>query len=372
MKIGIDATPLPRQPFGAGKYIIELVRHLAQQAGGHRLVVFATTHGRRQIGSPATNNLEWVTVPDMPSALRLIWEQARLPHLARRHGLDLLHSLHYTSPYSLSCPSVVTFHDMTFLLFPELHTRAKRTLFPRLIRLSAERAAALVAVSESTRRDAIRLLGLPPGRVHVTPLGVSEAFRPIHDAQALAERRRKYRLPEAFVLFVGLIEPRKNLPLLLRAYARLAARRDIPPLVLAGRGGWGARQVEQLVKTLGLQEKVHFAGYFPDCDLPFVYNLAQVLVYPSTYEGFGLPPLEAMACGTPVIATDAAALAENIGEAGLLIPPLDEQALEDALQTLIDNPALQKHLAQVGIKQAAEFSWERTARLTLKVYESLG
>lgn len=372
MNIGIDATPLPPQPFGAGKYIIELIRHLAQHAGGHRLVVFATPQGRQQIGDLPTERLEWVRVGVRSTALRLVWEQVSLPQLARRHSLDLLHSLHYTAPYSLHCPSVVTFHDMTFFLFPELHTRTKRFLFPRLIRLSAKRAAALIAISESTRRDAIRLLRLPPERIHSTPLGISKAFRPIHDTRALAEYQRRYHLPDAFILFVGLIEPRKNLPLLLKAYGQLAKRQDIPPLVLAGRAGWGIDQVNRLVQTLDLQEKVHFTGYFPEQDLPFVYNLAQVLVYPSTYEGFGFPPLEAMACGTPVIATNVASLTENIGEAGLLIPPLDEQALVDALQTLINSPALQKDLSQAGIKQAAKFTWEQTAQLTLKVYESLG
>ena len=372
MKIGIDATPLPAQPFGAGKYIIELIRHLPLQTSAHRFVVFATPAGRRQIGELPTQNLEWVAAPDLASPLRLVWEQIRLPALARRHGLDLLHSLHYTSPYALSCPSVVTFHDMTFFLFPELHTRPKRLLFPRLIRLSARRAAALIANSASTPRDAMRILGLPSDRIHVTPLGVSQAFRPIRDPQVLADYRSRFSLPDAFILFVGLIEPRKNLPLLLKTHARLVERPGFPSLVLAGKKGWGSRQVEQLIKALHLRDKVHFAGYFSDDELPIVYNLAQALVYPSTYEGFGFPPMEAMACGTPVIATDVAALAENIGPAGLLIPPLDEQALTDALQTLLNNPALQMRLSQAGIKRAAEFSWERTARLTLQIYESLG
>lgn len=372
MKIGIDATPLPPQPGGAGKYIIALVRHLAQLDCDHRFVVFATPQGRQQIGELSSRNLEWVNVPGFPPALRLIWEQAGLPPIVHRYGLDLLHSLHYSSPISLSCPSVVTFHDMTFLLFPELHIRSKRLIFPPLIRSSAHRAAALIANSESTRRDAIRLLTIPPGRIHTTPFGVSKTFRPVSDPRILADCRRRYRLPEGFILFVGLIEPRKNLPLLLHAYARLLDRQTAPPLVVVGRPGWDIRQVDRLVGALNLKEKVLFAGYFPDQDLPIVYNLAQVFVYPSTYEGFGFPPLEAMACGTPTISTSVAALLENIGEAGWLVPPLDENALVEALQTILNDAALQERLARAGIKRAAEFSWERTARLTVKVYESLG
>jgi glycosyltransferase involved in cell wall biosynthesis len=372
MKIGIDTTALPDQPVGAGKYILQLVRWLAYLPTEHRWVIFATRRGRSQIGDLASQNVEWIVVPNYPPSFRLIWEQARLPFLVRRSGIDLLHSPHYTRPYFLPCASVVTYHDMTFFLFPQLHTLIKRLYFPWAIRMSAKRADAWIANSESTRGDSIRILNLPPGRIYTTPLGVLDAFHPIDDPAILEPCREKYHLPPEFILFVGLIEPRKNLSMLLKAYAPLVKSSNPLPLILVGRLGWGYQRVLQLVKQLKLENWVQFAGYLPDQDLPIVYNLAQIFVYPSSYEGFGFPPLEAMACGTPVITTAISALEENVGEAGLLVSPQDELALTEALQTLIQNPTLQERLSQAGIKRAARFSWEHTARLTLKIYETLG
>ncbi len=308
----------------------------------------------------------------MRPAVRLVWEQVRLPALVKRSAVDLLHSLHYTRPAVLPCASVVTFHDMTFFLFPQLHTRAKRIFFPFAIRQSARHANALVAISENTRRDAIRILGIPAERIFTTALGISEAFHPIEDAALLEDGRKRYQLPAEYILYVGLIEPRKNVPLLLKAYARLVNQGDPPPLVLVGRPGWMYEQVFQLVEQLNLKDRVHFKGYIPVENLPIVYNLAQLFVYPSTYEGFGFPPLEAMACGTPVITTAVSAMLDNVGDAGLLIPPHDETALTQAIETLLSDHSLRDQLSLAGRRRAAEFTWKRTAMETLKVYQHVG
>lgn len=371
MRIGIDTTPLPRQPLGAGTYVIELVRALSALKSKHRFVLVATETGRTQIGELDAESVEWIITPNYPPALRLIWEQVKLPGIIRRSGVDLLHSLHYTQPYRLSCSSVVTFHDMTFFLFPELHTPIKRLLFPYAMRLSSRRADALLASSESTRQDILQILGIPEERVHTAPLGISKKFHPIKDPQLLEDCRQKYRLPAQFILFVGLFEPRKNLPLLLRAYRRILKEYDVPPLVLVGRKGWNTQQVIREIQQVGLDRKIFWLDYLPSQDLPIVYNLAQVFVYPTLYEGFGFPPMEAMACGTPVITSDVSALAENIGEAGLLIHPQDEQALANALHRLTSDPDLRQKLAQAGIQRALTYTWDRTARQTMHVYEQL-
>jgi glycosyltransferase involved in cell wall biosynthesis len=371
MRIGIDTSALPPNPVGAGNYIIQLVRTLAALESKHQFTIFAQQNRRELIGNLA-GKVDWVVVPNMSPAVRLVWEQARLPALVKRSAVDLLHSLHYTRPAIMPCKSVVTFHDMTFFLFPELHTRAKRIFFPFAIRQSARHADALVTISDNTRRDAIRILGIPPERIFSTPLGISEDFRPIDDPARLEEGRRLYQLPAEFILYVGLIEPRKNVPLLLRAYARLVKQGDPPPLVLVGRKGWMYEQVFQLVEQLNLKERVHFEGYIPAENLPIVYNLAQLFVYPSTYEGFGFPPLEAMACGTPVITTAISAMQDNVGAAGLLIPPQDEAALTQAIATLLSDQPLRERLSLAGRQRAAEFTWERTAEQTLKVYEHVG
>jgi glycosyltransferase involved in cell wall biosynthesis len=369
MRIGIDATPLPPDPVGAGTYIVQLVRSMAAVQSDHQYIVFAQPHGRQLIGELPSQRIEWVITPPKSPARRLVWEQTELPAQVKHYGVELLHSLHYTRPLALRCSSVVTFHDMTFLLFPELHTRAKRLFFPASIRLSARLADAIITDSESTRQDSMRLLGIPAERIFTVPLGISQAFHPIRDSAVLEDCRRRYNLPGSFILFVGLIEPRKNLPLLLRAYARLSQSGDYPPLVLAGRTGWMSEGVFQMVNELKLQDKVLFTGYLPAEELPIVYNLAQVFVYPSDYEGFGFPPLEAMACGTPVITTAVSAMQENVGDAGFLIPPRDEEALANALQTLLEQPALREHFSQIGRARALEFTWERTALQTNQVYQ---
>jgi glycosyltransferase involved in cell wall biosynthesis len=371
MRIGIDATALPPNPVGAGNYLIQLVRALAALETGHQFTIFAQQSGRELIGG-LPEHVHWVVVPNLRPAVRLLWEQVRLPALVKRSGVDLLHSPHYTRPAILPCASVVTFHDMTFFLFPELHTWAKQIFFPFAIRHSASHADALIAVSENTRRDAMRILGIPPNRIFTTPLGISEGFHPIEDQVILEEGRQRYQLPAKFILYVGLIEPRKNIPLLLKAYARLVNQVDLPPLVLVGRQGWMHEQVYQLLEQLELKDRVHFKGYIPAQNLPIVYNLAQLFVYPSTYEGFGFPPLEAMACGTPVITTAISAMLDNVGDAGLLIPPQDETALTHAIQTLLIDHSLRAQLSIAGRRRASEFTWKRTAMETLKVYQLVG
>lgn len=366
MHIGIDATPLPTQPVGAGVYMIEIIRALAAEAGD--IVVFAHPQGRRLIEAEPIHGVSWVEVPNHGTGQRLAWEQAALPGLARQQKLDLLHSLHYTRPRRLPCASVVTFHDMTFFLYPNLHTRLKRIFFPGMMRLSARSADAIIAVSESTRRDAMRILNVPADRIHTIHSGISPLFRPLADRTALESCRLRYNLPEAFILYVGTVEPRKNLPLLIRAYAALAQTIAAPQLVIVGRNGWMYEEVYHLVKALQLGERIRFTGYIPGEDLPIVYNLAQIFVYPSLYEGFGFPPLEAMACGTPVITTAVSAMEEGVGDAGLLTPPGDETGLTLAMRRLLEDPDLRRSLSEQGWRRAAQFTWPQAARATLNVY----
>lgn len=368
MRIGIDATALPPRPVGAGNYIIRLVRTLASLETEHEFVVFAQESGAALLDIQERDCFHLVPLPDQSPGRRLVWEQAAFPGLVRRERIDLLHSLHYTRPLRLSCASVVTFHDMTFFLYPQLHTRAKRLFFPLAIRYSARHADALISVSESTRQDAIHLAGVEPGKIFTVPLGVSEDFHPISDPAARNKIRERYHLPEDFILYVGLVEPRKNLPLLIRSYKALVEGGISLPLAIVGRFGWMYQEVLDLVNILGIKEVVQFAGYIPQEDLPIVYNLASLFVYPSLYEGFGLPVLEAMACGVPVIATSVSSLPEVAGEAGLLVPPGDETALTQAMQAVLTDPDVRQRLTEKGPQRASQFTWKRTALSTLKVY----
>ncbi len=371
MRIGIDATALPPQPGGAGNYIIQLIRSLASLETDSHFTVFAYQSGYDLIDVPTSPQLDWVLFPDKSPARRLVWEQITLPRIVRGSNVALLHSLHYTRPLSLSCASVVTFHDMTFFLYPHLHTRSKRIFFPTAIRLSARLADALIAVSENTKKDAVRLLGVPGDKITAIPHGVGEEFHPITDARLLEGIRLKYSLPQDFILNVGIVEPRKNLTLLLKSYQQLHSQGISLPLVIVGGLGWMYEDVFRQAESLGIKEQVHFTGYVPDHDLPIIYNLARVFVYPSIYEGFGLPPLEAMACGTPVITTAVSSMPEHVGDAGILIPPQDEKALTNALQKLINDSTLQEELSSKGPERASQFTWKRTAQETIKVYQSV-
>lgn len=375
MRIGFDATALPHQITGAGNYIIQVLRELAllnaASDSGDSIVIFAQQHSYEQIGIAPSAGVEWVLLADRPPAQRLIWEQIGFPASLRRARIDLLHSPHYTRPFNLPCKSVVTFHDMTFFLFPHLHTPAKRLFFPLAIRASARLADQVLASSESTRQDIIRILKIDARKVRTVHLGVSPAYRPVTDPQKLASVRSRYQLPEHFILYVGVVEPRKNLPLLIQAYRLLVERGMQAPLVIAGKMGWMYAEFLRQLQTLQIQEKVHLAGYIPAEDLPIVYNLADVFVYPSIYEGFGLPPLEAMACGTPVITSAVSSMPEHVGEAGMLVAPQDELALADAIQRVFNDPDLRRSLSQKGPPQAAQFTWKKTAQETMQIYRQI-
>lgn len=370
-RLGYDASALPPRLTGAGNYIVELLRALHRLDLPLDFRVFCTPSGRQQIGLPEKTGFRYITVPALHPTLRLLWEQTRLPRLAKQHRLDLLHSPHYTRPLRLPCRSVVTLHDMTFFLFPELHTLPKRFFFPWMIRRSASSADALLAISESTRQDAIRLLGIDPGRIHTTLLAALPEHQPVSDPERRRAVRQRYNLPEQFILNVGVLEPRKNLPVLFQAFARLRSRFPEYRLVIAGKPGWMVEQIKSQLAALQLGDSVHFTGYVQAQDLPVVYNLAALSVYPSLYEGFGLPVLESLACGTPVITTNVSSMPEIAGEAGMLVPPGDIAALENALEKLLNNPDERERRSRLGLEQARQFTWERTAQATYQVYRQV-
>ena len=367
-RVGFDASALPPHLTGAGNYIVQLLRALHRLDLPLDFRVFCTPSGRQQIDLAEKTNFRCVTVPALHPALRLLWEQTRLPRLAAQHRLDLLHSPHYTRPLRLPCRSVVTLHDMTFFLFPELHTLPKRYFFRRMIRFSARSADALLTISESTRQDAMRMLGIAPERIHTTLLAALPEHQLVTDPGRRQAVRQRYNLPENFILYVGVLEPRKNLPALFQAFARLRSRFPDYRLVIAGKPGWMVEQINSQLEALQLGNAVHFTGYVQAEDLPVVYNLARVSVYPSLYEGFGLPVLESLACGTPVITTTVSSMPEVAGEAGLLVPPGDIPALEAALDRLLSDPAECERRSRLGLEHAKKFTWERTAQETYQVY----
>jgi glycosyltransferase involved in cell wall biosynthesis len=266
---------------------------------------------------------------------------------------------------ALGMPSVVTAHDTAIYSHPEWfpggQTASVRLIVPRSMR----RADSIVAVSQNTASDVIEQFGVDPRRLHVIPEGVAARYRPLEGEQVQAVRRR-FDLPERFILFVSTIEPRKNLETLLAAWSRLE---DRPPLVIAGGWGWRYEAIRQRIEAAGSEVRV--LGQVEPAELPGLYNGATCLAHPAWYEGFGLTPLEALACGTPVVASSAASLPEVVGDAGLLVDPADVDGWTLALARLLEDAALREELSQRGLRRAAEFSWSRAAGGTWQVLDSV-
>ncbi len=301
-----------------------------------------------------------------PSPGGRLWPALALTRLARRLGVDLVH-LQYVAPPYLPCPFVTTVHDVSFALYPHTFTRRDGTWLRTLVPPSTRRAAAVIADSRCTRGDLLRLYHLPPERVHTVSLGLDAGYQP--DAEQAAAMRARYELPERYLLSVGVLQPRKNLTGLITAYAQ--ARRDHglrEPLVVVGKTGWLAQPIFDRVAELGLTDQVRFLGYVPDDHLPGLYAGALLTLYPSIYEGFGLPPLESLACGTPVLVSTTPALAETAGPVAPSLPANDPGAWAAAMASLAVDDARRASLAKQGLAWAGAFTWERSARQHGEVY----
>jgi glycosyltransferase involved in cell wall biosynthesis len=298
---------------------------------------------------------------------RLVWMQTQAPRLLRRLDADVAHFTNGMIPLASPVPTVVTIHDMSLTLYPRCHPLRRVLLNRPLVDLAARSADAVITVSHSAKRDIQRLYGLSPERVHVVHEAAAPSFRPARDRAALARVRRRYGLAERFILYVGTIEPRKNLATLVNAF--VARRADLPhQLVCAGPYGWLSRDLERRIAPLRSAGAVVIAGYVPFDDLPALYTLAEMLVFPSLYEGFGLPVVEAMACGTPVVTSDVAALLEVTGGAAHHVDCRDAVSLGDAIVALARSRGWREQLSARGLERALAFSWQRAARETLDVY----
>jgi glycosyltransferase involved in cell wall biosynthesis len=305
---------------------------------------------------------------------RIAWEQTLLPWELTRRRADLVHGLVNVLPLGTRVPGVVTVHDLSFVRTPQMLPPLKRAYLTRLCAASVARARAVIAVSGQTADDVVRCFGAPPAKVHVVHNGVGPEFTP-GEPQRIARFRREKGLPAQFVLYLGTLEPRKNLELLLRAFARWRGIAGAPAadvkLVLAGGKGWYYDTIFAQAGALGLADAVLFPGFVPPAELPDWYRAAAAFVYPSLFEGFGLPVLEAMACGAPVICSQVPSLLEVAGNAALAVPPTDEDAWAHALHLLYEQPALAADLSRRGLQQAAQFSWRHSAQRTIQVYNEV-
>ncbi|MCS6918803.1 MAG: glycosyltransferase family 4 protein [Fimbriimonadales bacterium] len=367
MRIGVDARLLTGAYTGDRTYWRGLLKafHEILNPAEHRLILFST----RPIPEgalPKSPLYEHVVVPTYSERL---WSLLRLPKLTREYRCDIIHTQYTVSPF-FKTPAVTTVHDISFLIEPRWFPLKDRILLGLTVPASCRRARRVLTVSETSREDIIEILRLPPEKVIATPNGLPEGFYPIEKAQAQAWVRKQYGIEPPFALAVGVLQPRKNWELALVAVYFARKEYDLPlRLVLTGKPGWARRALDEAKRELGAREWLIETGYVPDEHLVWLYNAAEVFLYPSFYEGFGLPPLEAMACGAPVIASNGGALPEVVGSGGILLPPNEAGLWANAIRTILTHDEFRANLREKALQRAQCFSWRATAEGTLKAYE---
>lgn len=373
MKVLIDATGVTRKKAGVGVYAKSLIDRLAASAEAELYLLVQDDDP--DFAYPDQRNVTTLRVPSRffrVVPLRLLFEQTWLPLLLRRHHIDVVHSLHYSFPLLRpgKAKSLVTIHDMTSFSMPEVHIALKKLYYRLFIRLSRTYADGLIFISRSARADYLRLLGEHRGVSEVIHHGKDPDFRPLEPQQqeALTAVRSHYGIPPHYLLYVGTIEPRKNLERLIEAFAIIAPRFPDTTLVLAGMMGWKQEHLPARIRELGLEARILLPGFVTEKEKALLIAGCSLFLYPSLYEGFGLPILEALASGVPTITSETSALPEVAGDASILVDPLNVAALAEATERVLSSAELQRALAEAGPVQAGKFTWERTAAETERLY----
>lgn len=364
MRIGYDGTPLLGPRSGVGYYTSRLLAAMLSLNPEWEVLLYSN----RPLAPLEAELAQSVPMISRLPSKRLVWMQCLLPFLIRRTRPQLCHFPNAMAPLWQPQPFVLTIHDASLFLFRDYHPRTRLLSIRLTLPLLARRAAAIICVSHHAREELSRILHLDPAKVHVVYEAAPAEFEPVTAPHCLEALRRKYRLPGQFLLHVGTLEPRKNLKRLVRALDQIRRRGCDIKLVLVGTRGWHLDGFDAEIERLCLEDAVLFTGYVPTEDLPGLFSLATLFVFPSLYEGFGLPPIEAMACGAPVLTSDRGSLPEICGDAAHLVDPEDEQALADGIFDLLSDPEARAELSRRGLARAQAFSWKRAARETGAVY----
>lgn len=367
MRIGIDARLVYYSRAGIGQYILQLTDALASQCDRDEFIMLQSRKDDTTITDHPYFNRASIWTPSHHPL-----EQWTLRFEVNRLSLDLLHSPDFIPPLSRNCRSVITIHDLAFLLYPHFLTKESARYYGQIDQ-AVRSADHIIAVSHSTKRDLIRLLGVSERKITVIHEAANKIYRPIDKRIARQRVAQDYGIDYDYILFVSTIEPRKNLPTLIQAYQKLSdSYKCDERLVIAGTKGWLSEEVFTSIEKLGLKDKVRFLGRVPSEALLHLYNAAILLVHPSFYEGFGLPPLEAMTCGVPVIVSNVSSLPEVVGDAAEMIDPNEADELTVAMHRVLTNEAHRRCMIDKGLKRAANFSWQRAAKETLEVYRRVG
>lgn len=359
MRVLVDAHMVGSHETGNETYTANLLAKLQPELG-------------TDLGAAVDASLQWPSFLDNTDITRLplssVNNWARLlyalPQLCHQWQADLLH-VTYVAPFRQPCPTVVSVHDVSYKYYPQFFSPRDRLLFATLLPLSLRRASAVVTISDHAKSEIEATFPFLQGKVYSIPLAVGTRFRPKPPSTITS----KYNITTDYILAVGNLQPRKNLPRLIHAYASILPNIGDTQLVIVGKAQWQSSEVYHLVTELGLENKVIFTGYVSDEDLILLYNEAELFVYPSLYEGFGLPILEAMACGTAVVCSNITSMPEVAGDSALLIDPYQDTEIATAMNRILTDGAVKAHLEQAGLERAAQFSWHKTALETMKVYE---
>lgn len=368
MRIAIDAHAVGTGLGGNESYATNLIEALAAIDSVNDYTLYVT---RPEAVTKFSNRWPNFVVRQTRPHTPLIRIPLTLSAELRKNPVDVLH-VQFTAPPFAPCPVVVSIHDLSFEHLPETFNRRSRAQLRLTVRRSARKAAQILALSEHGRADIISTYGISPDRVTAIPLAAADRFQPITDERELQRVRHTYEIAGDYILTVGAIQPRKNLNRLIAAYVRLRTDEPHgtqPKLVIVGRQAWLVGETLRAIRESGFSDSIILTGYVPDADLPALYSGARCFVYPSFFEGFGLPPLEAMKCGIPVIAGNRTSLVEVVGDAGLLVDPLDPAAIAQGLSQVLNDPNLREELSVKGLNRSSLFDWRETAKRTLEVYE---
>jgi glycosyltransferase involved in cell wall biosynthesis len=378
MRIAINGLFWRQEATGSGQYTSQLLRALRELAPEHEYLLLTTREAGSPVpGSPARVRSLRTPFTGRSANLDKLWfEQVAFPQACRTMSIDLAHVPYWGSPLSPTVPTVVTVHDLIPMLLPLYRGSFLVRSYTALVAASARRAAAIITDSLASKEDIARLLHIPPGRVHAIYLAADPSCQPVSDPGKLAAVRARYLLPEQYILYLGGFDQRKNLRTLLEAYARMQAQEaDAPALVVAGRVPSIDTTLfpnpQRMARELDIENHVIFTGWIPESDKSALYSGALFLAFLSLYEGFGLMPLEAMACGTPVLAARTSSLPEVVGEGGLLVDPSEPEQVVRGMRTLLHDSAGYQTLRHNALTQAARFSWRRAALQTLDVYNQI-
>jgi len=383
MKIVIDAFRAMLRKTGVGCYVRHLILQLVELDPENNYYLFDSLYGS-QLYSMVRMTADLSVVrrffrtslipfPFVTLSRGLLFLQNALSgRNARLEEADIFFGTDYRGIFDKNLKNVITIHDLAHIHFPDSTEKASLSYLKNRLPEVAQKSDFLIAVSEATKKDIVEYLGVSESKLKMIHLGVDESFRPIKDSALKASVRLHYGLPERFILYLGTIEPRKNVGGLIRAYARLCEEKNPEhSLVIAGGTGWKSKGLTALVKNLGVERRVHFTGYVDEGDLPILYNLADLFAFPSLYEGFGLPVLEAMACGVPVVTSNVSSLPEVAGDAAVLVDPHSIDHIADGMRRLLSDNVMRESCTEKGLERAKLFTWEKCAKETIAVFEEV-